>query len=82
MGRAEICELVGIYNMHQLKNEIRKENAGLYWDDGLGILRNLSGPEVERIRKIIIKTFKDCGLKWTIWMNEWMIKMNEQSKWI
>ena len=63
MGRAEICELMGIYNLHQLKNEIRKENAGLYRDDGLGILRNLSGPEVERIRKKIIKIFKNCGLK-------------------
>ena len=56
---AEICELVGIYNLHQLKNVIRKESAGLYRDDGLGILRNLSGPEVDRIRKRIIKIFKD-----------------------
>ena len=55
---AEICELVGIYNLHQLKNVI-KESAGLYRDDGLGILRNLSGPEVDRIRKRIIKIFKD-----------------------
>ena len=28
--RAEICELVGIYSLHQLKNVMRKENAGLY----------------------------------------------------
>ena len=35
---AEICELVGIYNLYQLKNVIRKENAGLYRDDGLGVL--------------------------------------------
>ena len=26
--RAEICELVEIYNLRQLKNVIRKENAG------------------------------------------------------
>ena len=26
----EICELVGIYNLYQLKNVIRKENACLY----------------------------------------------------
>ena len=38
---AEICELVGIYNYYQLKNVPRKENAGLYRDDGLSILRNL-----------------------------------------
>ena len=65
----EICELVGIYNLHQLKNLIRKENAGLYREDGLCILRNLSGPEVERIRKRIIKIFNDCGLNITIKMN-------------
>ena len=66
---AEICEMVRIYNLHQLKNVIRKENASLYRDDGLGILRNLSGPEVERIRKKIIKIFKDCGLNITIKTN-------------
>ena len=60
---ADICELVGIYNLHQLKNLMRKENAGLYRDDCLGILRNLWGPEVERIRKRIIKIFKGCRLK-------------------
>ena len=66
---AEICELVGIYNLYQLKNVIRKENAGLYRDDGLGVLRNLSGPEIERMRKRIIKIFKDCGLNIAIKMN-------------
>ena len=66
---AEICELVRICNLYQLKNVIRKGNAGLYRDDGLGMLRNLSGPEVERIRKRIIKIFKDCGLNITIKMN-------------
>ena len=65
----EICELVGIYNLHQLKNVKRKENAGLCREDGLGISRNLSGPEVERIRKRISKIFNDCGLNITIKMN-------------
>ena len=65
----EIFEMVGIYNLYQLKNVIRKENAGLYRDDGLGILWNLSGREVERLRKRIIKVFKDCGLKITIKIN-------------
>ena len=66
---AEICKLMGIYNLHQLKNEMRKENAGLYRDHDLRVLRNLSGPEVECIRKRIIKIFKDCGLNVTIKMN-------------
>ena len=41
----------------------------MYRDDGLGTLRNLSGPEVERTRKRIIKIFKDCRLNITIKMN-------------
>ena len=56
--RADIFELVGIYDLHQLKNVIRKENAGLYRDDGLGILRNLSDQEVERVRKRMIRSLK------------------------
>ena len=41
---------------------MRKENFGLYHDDGLGILRNSSGLEIERKRKQIIQVFKSCGL--------------------
>ena len=65
----EICELVGIYNLNLLKSIIRKKNVGLYRDDGLGVLRNLSGPESELLRKRITKIFKDCGLNITIKMN-------------
>ena len=35
---------------------------GLYRDHGLRVFRNLSGPEIEKKRKEIIKAFKDCGL--------------------
>ena len=37
---AEICELLGIYNLHLPKSIIRKENVGSYRDDGLGVLRS------------------------------------------
>ena len=47
---------------------MQSENAGLYWDDGLGILQNLSGLKVESIRKRIIKIFKGCGLNIAIKM--------------
>ena len=53
---ADIFKLVGIYDLHQLKNLIRKENAGLYRDDGLSILRNLLDQEVERVRKRMIRS--------------------------
>ena len=66
---AEVCELVGVFILHLLKTVMRKENVGLYRDDGLGILRNSSGPEIERKRKQIIQIFKTCGLKITVETN-------------
>ena len=40
---AEVCEVIGVYILHLLKTVMRKENVGLYRDDGLGILRSSSG---------------------------------------
>ena len=66
---AEVCELVGVYILHLLKTVMRKENVGLHRDDGLGILRNSSGPEIERKRKQIIQIFKSCGINITVQTN-------------
>ena len=66
---AEICELTGSYLVHQLSNIFDKESVGLYRDDGLGVLKSLSGPEMERKKKAIVKLFKDCGLRITIQAN-------------
>ena len=70
---AEICQLVGTYILSKLKNLIDKKEVGLYRDDGLGILRNMSGPEKDRMRKKIIKVFKDCGLSITIEINVFIV---------
>ena len=48
---------------------MRKVNIGLYRDEKLGILRNFSGPEIERKRKQIIQIFKSCGIKITVKTN-------------
>ena len=48
---------------------MRKENVGLYREDGLGILHNYSGPEIERKRKEIIQIFKGCRLNITVKTN-------------
>ena len=66
---AEVCGLVGVYILHLLRTIMRKENVGLYRDDGLGILRNSSGPENECKRKQIIQIFKSCGLNITVKTN-------------
>jgi hypothetical protein len=63
---AEICELVGLYLLHFLAIRIGNENVGLYRDDGLAALHNQSGPQADRMRKDMVKIFKDNGLSITI----------------
>ena len=67
---AEICKLGGIYIQNQLCKLLNKKHFGLYRDDGLGSLRNTSGPEADRKRKNIIKIFKECGLSITFEINK------------
>ena len=62
---AEICELVGLFMLHNLANVVGAHNIGLYRDDGLAILKDASGPTAERTRKKIIKIFQEHGLKIT-----------------
>ena len=69
---AEICELVGLYILGSLSYRFGNSNIGLYRDDGLGVLRNLSGPQTERARKDLIRIFKDHGLKITAETNLWI----------
>ena len=65
---AEICELVGIFILNKLSNIIDKNSVGLYRDEGLGVFDKLSGPQIEKKKKII-KIFKDCGLSITVTTN-------------
>ena len=65
----EVCESVGVYILHLLKNVMRKENVGLYHEDGLRILRNSSGPEIEPKTEQIFQFFKNCGRNITLKTN-------------
>ena len=51
--------------LSKLAHLFQDNSVGLYRDDGLGVLRNLPGPETERLRKYVVKIFKDCGLSIT-----------------
>ena len=64
--RAEVCELVGSYLLKKVSNIVDKTYIGLYRDDGLAILQNLSGPQIEWKRKDIMKMFKTGGWNITI----------------
>ena len=68
-GIVEVCELVGSFVLHQLSQLLEHYSVGFYRHDGLAILKRLSGPEVDRVKKKIMKVFKDCRLKITIKAN-------------
>ena len=60
---AEVCELVGTLVLSNLANSISKENCGLYRGDDLILMRNENGQKTDRIRKEVIKIFKEIGFK-------------------
>ena len=60
---ADISELVCLFLLNNLTQLVRSNNIGLYRDNGLAILKNPTGPSLERINKRIIKLFKHHGLK-------------------
>ena len=48
---------------------LSKDNAGLYRDDGLGVVNDANGPKLDRLRKDIIAIFKSEGPSITIETN-------------
>ena len=55
---AEICKLVGLYIQSNLKNILPKTNFGLYRVDGLILLRNLNGQQMEKKMKSYHQNFQ------------------------
>ena len=61
----ENAEIVGLFILNKLSSKFGLENVGLYRDDGLALLRDVSGPRAERIRKDLKKIFRSMNLKIT-----------------
>ena len=55
---AEISEPLGLLMLSKLVHLFQDNSVGLYRDDGLGVLRNLPGPETERLTKNVVRIFK------------------------
>ena len=55
----EVCELVGTYMLSLISEKYNKKDFGLYRDDRLGVVKNKSGLEREKIKKNIQKIFKE-----------------------
>ena len=66
---AEICELVGIFALSHLPERYDRKSIGLYRDDGLAVFRDTPGSVAEGIKKDIIKSFSQLGLRITIQAN-------------
>ena len=62
---AEVCELVGLFMLDQLKQRFPKDDMGLYRDDGLGVTSS-SGRVADKARKDVVQIFKSHGLQVTI----------------
>ena len=50
---AEVCKLVDTYMLSLISEKYNKKDFGLYSDGELGVVRNKSGPETEKIKKNI-----------------------------
>ena len=66
---AEVCELVGSFLLYELSLKYNKTNIGLYRDDGLTVVKNVSGAHCEKIKKEFQKLFRQYGLKLIIKCN-------------
>ena len=64
--KIKVCELVESSILHQLSQLFDHHSLGLFGDDDLTMLKDLSGPETQRVEKKVVKVFKVCGLKITI----------------
>ena len=68
--RAEVCELVGIFMLNKISEEYNINDVGLYRDDCLGVFKNISDPESERIKENFQSLFKKYGLEIIIECNK------------
>ena len=55
---AEVCELIGIYMLYLIGKKYDSKNIGLYRDDRLAAIKNVSGPASEKIKKQLQSLFK------------------------
>ena len=60
---------VSLYIMSLLEKNIDSNNVGLYRDDSLILLKNPTEQQTDRIRKKMIKIFKEIGFKIEITTN-------------
>ena len=63
---AEVCEIVGLYMLHEMTKFIPKDTVGLYRDDGLMITPKQSGYKTEKLKQRLHQFAKSIGLSFEI----------------
>ena len=58
----EVCGLIGVFLLNLLGWQYDTKNIGLYRDDGLSIIKNCCGSQIEKIKKHIQHVFKNNDL--------------------
>ena len=66
---AEVCEVTRSYILYLLSDILHKSESGICRDDGLASVENLSDPEIERLKKQIVRIFQEYELNITIQAN-------------
>ena len=66
LDSCQVCELVGLYLLQEMKTNFPMLNFGLYRDDGLACHKRIPGPTLEKHKKDIIHLFHENDLKITI----------------
>ena len=59
----EICELLGLFILNKFQKLKKKlNNFSLYRDDGVAVIKTMSGPESEKVNKKLQVLFKEFDL--------------------
>ena len=63
---AELCDLIGLYILNHLQTLYDPKDIGLYRDDGLAIIKRTNNQQLEKLKKMTIKSFQSLGFQITI----------------
>lgn len=66
---AEVCELVVLFILDYLSKKFGRANLGIYRDDGLILLKNVTARLAEKAKKDLMKDFEKFDLKITATAN-------------
>ena len=58
---AKICELVGLFILYKFQQLNKINNFGLYRDNELTVVKNMSGPQSQKVKKELQVLFKEFG---------------------